>query len=176
MCLKFLKKHSLHQDTIERINKLVVTGELATMEYTIAKIVKAEDNPKFFLGQFGNRKILYSCKIYIKAGINLDKYDFSRTEINEFNKSITLILPHAEILSFNMPAEEQKLEYEKVSIFRKDFTHKEKNELLIDGEIIVREEVEKRLGILNNAEQNIANIFKASLLQLGYNIVNVKFE
>ena len=85
-------------------------------------------------------------------------------------------MPHAEILSFNMPAEEQKLEYEKVSIFRKDFTHKEKNELLIDGEIIVREEVEKRLGILNNAEQNIANIFKASLLQLGYNIVNVKFE
>ena len=52
MCLKFFKKHSLHQDTIERINKLVVTGELATMEYTIAKIVKAEDNPRFFLGQF----------------------------------------------------------------------------------------------------------------------------
>lgn len=174
MCFKSFRLRSLFKETSERINKLSSTSELATTEYTIAKIVKAEDNPQLFHGEIGNRKILYSSKIYIKAGINLKNHDFS-PEINHMDNSITITLPHAEVLSFNMPAEEQKLEYEKIGILRKDFSHKEKNELLIQGEESVRNSIED-LGILLDAERNTADIFRMSLLQLGYSNVNIKFR
>lgn len=175
MCFKSFKRRSLINDTAERINKLISTSELATMEYTIAKVVKAEDNPHWFHGQVGDRKLLYTCKIYIKAGINLKDYDFSRIDINEVDKSISIVLPHAQMLSFNMPAEEQDLVYEKVGVLRKDFTHKERNDLLIQGEEAVRSTINE-LGILADAERNTADIFRAALLQLGYNKVTIKFE
>ena len=44
MCGKSFKRRSLINDTAERINKLISTSDLATMEYTIAKVVKTEDN------------------------------------------------------------------------------------------------------------------------------------
>ena len=59
MCFKSFRLRSLLKETSERINKLSSTSELATTEYTIAKIVKAEDNPQLFHGEIGNRKILY---------------------------------------------------------------------------------------------------------------------
>ena len=110
-----------------------------------------------------------------KAGINLKDYDFSRIDINEVDKSISIVLPHAQMLSFNMPAEEQDLVYEKVGMLRKDFTHKERNDLLIQGEEAVRSTINE-LGILADAERNTADVFRAALLQLGYNKVTIKFE
>ena len=84
-------------------------------------------------------------------------------------------MPHAELLSYNMPVEEQKLEYEKVGIMRPSFKAGERNELLKQGEDSVREEI-INMGILSDAERNTRDIFKASLLQLGYQTVNIKFE
>ena len=74
-----------------------------------------------------------------------------------------------------MPAEEQKIKNKKIGILRKDFSHKEKNELLIQGEESVRNSIED-LGILLDAERNTADIFRMSLLQLGYSNVNIKFR
>jgi len=167
-------KLSLRQKAEGRLKQLTAASELATTEYTIAKVVKAEDFPSIFKGQIGDRKILYSCKIYLKAGIDLEKWNPDTIEVNELSKSISITLPHAELLSFNMPVEEQKLEYEKVGILRQDFKAGERNELLKQGEDSVREEI-VNMGILDDAERNTRDIFKASLLQLGYQTVNIKF-
>lgn len=161
--------------TSERIKELTAINELSTTEYTVAKVVKAEDTPAWFRGEFGDRKILYSCRIYLKAGINMDKYDSSKTVINTVDKSISLTLPHATLISFNMPAEEQKQEYKKVSVLRKAFKAGELNDLLIQGEESVRQEIE-HMGIFEDAERNARDIFKAALTQLGYQNVNIKFE
>lgn len=161
--------------TSERIKELTAINELSTTEYTVAKVVKAEDTPAWFRGEFGDRKILYSCRIYLKAGINMDKYDSSKTVINAAEKSISLTLPHATLISFNMPAEEQKQEYKKVGVLRKAFKAGELNDLLIQGEESVRQEIE-HMGIFEDAERNARDIFKAALTQLGYQNVNIKFE
>lgn len=175
MCFTRKKSDLYRQETSERLKQLTAVSELATTEYTIAKVVKAEDNPTLFKGQIGDRKILFLCKVYVKAGIDLEGYDPSRTEIDELTKSVTIVLPHAKLLSFNMPAEEQELVYEKVGLLRQDFNNKEKNDLLVQGEDSVRQQIEK-MGILEDAESNTRNIFKATLLQLGYQTVNIKFE
>ena len=175
MCFTRTKSDLYRQETSERLKQLTAVSELATTEYTIAKVVKAEDNPTLFKGQIGDRKILFLCKVYVKAGIDLEGYDPSRTAIDELTKSVTIVLPHAKLLSFNMPAEEQELVYEKVGLLRQDFNNKEKNDLLVQGEDSVRQQIEK-MGILEDAESNTRNIFKATLLQLGYQTVNIKFE
>lgn len=170
-------KSNLRQvfQTQERIKELTSVSDLSTTEYTIGKVVKAEDSPSFFKGRWGDRKVLYSCKIYMKAGIDMGKYDPSKTVIDTNSMSITLTLPHARILSSDMPAEEQCLEYTKVGLMRKNFSARERNELLIQGEESVNQAIEK-MGILEDAERNTRDIFTAALYQLGYRTVNIKFE
>lgn len=161
--------------TNERIRELMSVSDLSTTEYTVEKVVKAEDSPSFFKGRWGDRKVLYSCKIYMKAGIDMGKYDPSKTVIDTNSMTVTMTLPHARLISSDMPAEEQYLEYTKVGLMRKRFTAKERNELLIQGEESVNQAIEK-MGILEDAERNTRDIFTAALLQLGYRTVNIKFE
>ena len=159
--------------TAERLRQLTAGSELSTIEYTIVKVVKAED--KSLMHKLGNRKILYTTRVYVKAGIDLDKYDATKTRVNDSAKSISVVLPHARIISVNMPFKEQTLVYEKVTGLRKDFKRGEVNELLIQGEESVRKDIEN-MGILEDAESNTREIFKSSLLQLGYETVDIKFE
>lgn len=42
-------------------------AELGTVEYTITKVVKADDNADWY--KFGDRKILFTVKATMKAGI-----------------------------------------------------------------------------------------------------------
>lgn len=176
ICMCFRKKKpGLQRITKERLRQLTAVSELATTEYTIVKVVKANDVLSLFKGKIGDRKLLYSCNVYVKAGINLEDYDPKKTDIKEVEKSITVVLPHAKVLSFNMPAEECELAYEKVGPLRSNFKQGEKNELLIQGEESVREQMNS-MGILEDAERNAKDIFKAALLQVGYTDIDIKFE
>ena len=108
------KKLSLKQRANQTVNSLMSVSELSSVEYTVKKIVKASDIPLinmagFKVDKIGDRKILYTCKVYLKAGIDLSKYDPAETEIDEINKTITLSLPHAKLISYNMPHEEQAI-------------------------------------------------------------------
>ena len=144
--------------TSERIKELTAINELSTTEYTVAKVVKAEDAPSLLRGQLGDRKVLYSCRIYLKAGINMDKYDPSKTVIDPVEKSVTLSLPHATLLSFNMPAEEITTVFEDISFFRSRFSADEQNYILQLGEADIRAYV-PNLGILEDAEKNAKEVF-----------------
>ena len=174
MCFRF-KKRSNIQQTKERLRQLTAVSELATTEYTIAKVVKAEDTPSLLRGQFGDRKLLYSCKIYVKAGIDLEGYDPAKTEIDEAGKSIKVVLPHAKMLSFNMPAEECKLAYGDADALNIRLKHGEKNQLWLQGAEQMRQEAEKT-GILADAERNAETILRAVLRQSGYKYIHIKFE
>src|SRR6187200_1056273 len=73
-------------------------SELATVEYTVTKIVKANDDKTWY--KLGDRKILMSCSARIKAGIDLSVITEANIHID--GKKIDLILPSAHIISFNM--------------------------------------------------------------------------
>lgn len=174
------KKLSLKQRANQTVNSLMSVSELSSVEYTVKKIVKASDIPLinmagFKVDKIGDRKILYTCKVYLKAGIDLSKYDPAETEIDEINKTITLSLPHAKLISYNMPHEEQAIIYEKVDMFRSEFTAEERNNLLIQAEDNIISDI-TNMGILEEAERNIMDFFKFPLKQLGFQIVNFKFK
>ena len=144
---------------MERAATITDMAELGTVEYTISKIIKANDNKAFYT--IGDRKILMSCKAVVKAGIDLK--DFSKEDViyNKEANSLTVRLPEPRILSLNLPAEYVKLEYVKVGIFRSNFTAEERNELLTQGEKDIKEELPK-LGIIEDARTN-ARLFIESL-------------
>ena len=59
-------------------------SQLALSEYEISKIIRYNDTSIW--QSLGDRKLLISCKVIVKAGIKLNKLDFSKCEINETNK------------------------------------------------------------------------------------------
>lgn len=163
---------SLQEKMNAKVSELTEMSELGTVEYKVTKVVKASDDAKWY--QFGDRKILFQCTAYLKAGVNLNKFDPSKVKVNESDKSVVVVLPKAELLSFNMPPESAKMVYEKVAITRFDFSARERNLLLQQGEKEIRDNV-PTMGILQDAEKNATAFFKSLLSQMGFESVTIKF-
>ncbi|MBR2262155.1 MAG: DUF4230 domain-containing protein [Paludibacteraceae bacterium] len=166
------KQVSLKEKMDTKAQELTEMAELGTVEYTITKIVKAEDIAWY---KIGDRKILFSCKAVLKAGIDLSEFSSQNVEIDEETKSIKVTLPPAKLLSLNMPPEETKLAYQKVSILRDDFSAEERAKLLKQGEEAIIAEVPK-LGILKESEKNASDFFKAMLSQMGFSTIKIEFK
>ena len=158
------------QTIAARVQQMAETSELGTVEYTVKKIVKCNDQQRFTIG---DRKILFQSTAYLKAGIKLDNFTADDIQIDE--KNVTINLPHAELLSFNMPAEETVTVFENYGFFRSRFNAEEQNEILTLGEKDIREDV-PNLGILQDAEQNAKDVFMALLTQMGFTQVIVNFK
>lgn len=154
----------------ERVLGMAETAELGTVEYTVKKIVKTEDIQWYSVG---NRKILFSSTAYLKAGVKLD--NFSEENVKIEDKNVTIILPHAELLSFNMPADETQTVFEKYGYFRSRFTADEQNQILQMGEKNIRDDI-PNFGILQDAEKNVTEVFTAMLSQMGFENVNILFD
>ena len=147
-------------------------AELGTVEYTISKIIKV-DHDVFY--KYGERKVLFSSRSTMKAGINLSKFSVDNVIVDKKNNTITVKLPKAEILSFNMPAEDVKLEYSRTSGLRHDFTATERNELLKQAEENIKNDA-PNLGIFKEAEDNMRLLVEGILSGAGFNEVVVEFN
>ncbi len=157
----------------EQVGKITSLTELGTVEYVVTKIVKANDNATWY--KFGDRKILFSCKAILKAGIDLSKLEDSDIKANIEKKSISITLPGAELLSVNLKPENIKLIYEKTSITRSSFSNKERDAILAQGEADILKSVPD-MGIFDDAENNAKLFLEAFLKQAGFTNVNIEFK
>src|ERR1700712_5151801 len=92
----------------ETITTLQQMQDLATVEYTVSKVVKANDDQTWY--KFGDRKILITCEADIKAGIDLK--DLTEKNITLNDKKITIILPAPKVLSVNIAPENINVAFE----------------------------------------------------------------
>ena len=145
-------------------------SELATVEYTITKIIKANDNKTWF--KMGDRKILMSCEATIKAGIDLSK--LSENDFTISNKNITIRLPYPQIISLNIAPENLKVEYQQVGVFRDPFKTQERDALAAQAETQIRNSLNK-LGILEQAKANTSLFVSNFLKQLGYENISISY-
>ena len=163
-----------HKKTLppeQQVLALKEMSDLATVEYTVTKIIKATDNKTWF--KLGDRKILMSCQATLTAGIDLSKIKGKDITIN--GKTIELVLPHAKLISLNIKPEDIKTEYEDVTIFRSAFTSAERDALAAQGEANIRNSV-NTLGILQTAEINATLVLNNFLRRLGYEKINIRFK
>ncbi len=167
------RRASLQDRLLESISMLSRTAELGTVEYTVRKAVKARDEGDWF--KIGNRRILFSCTARLKAGIRLDAIPLDRIVVDEEERSVSMVLPHAVVLSINIPPELIRLEYEDVTGFRSHFDDRERQALLKQGEREIVRDLPK-LGILTEAETNAEEFFRSMLTQMGFENIQINFE
>ena len=157
----------------EKLGTMTEMAELGTVEYTISKIVKCSDDAAFY--KFGDRKILFSCHATMKAGIDLADFTTEDVKLDKKSNSIHVQLPQPKVLSFNMPLDEAKLEYESVSTLRSDFTTEDRMNFLKQGEENILADV-ANLGILQDAEKNATLFFESLFASLGVEEVKITFK
>ena len=171
--LFFCKQDISYKQMEEQVGKITSLTELGTVEYVVTKIVKPNDNATWY--KFGDRKILFSCKAILKAGIDLSKLEDSDIQVNTEEKTITITLPNAELLSVNLKPENIKLIYEKTSITRSSFSNKERDAVLAQGEADILKSVPD-MGIFDDAENNAKLFLEAFFKQAGFTNVNIEFK
>lgn len=158
------------EDRKAQVLALREMNDLATVEYTVTKIIRASDDQTWY--KVGDRKILMSCRATLRAGIDLSKLDASAIDIDGDEAHVTL--PKAKLLSVNLRPEDVKVEYQEVGLLRSDFSSAERDRIMATGEAQIRAGVPE-LGILNTAESNAALFTSNFLRQLGYKKIKVDF-
>ena len=163
---------SLEDRVKQQVKSMDGMSQLGTVEYTITKVVKVDHDAFYKLGE---RKILFSCRSYMKAGIDLADFSADDITVNRRDNSVTVELPQPKVLSFNMPVEEAKLVYESVSGLRSEFTTDDRMNFLKQGEENILADVEN-LGILHDAEKNATLFFESLFASLGVEEVKITFK
>ena len=162
------KKEKEQRDIIQAIQQ---TGKLVTVEYSLSKMVRADDNKTWY--KRGDRRILISTEAIVKAGVDLQTIVPGDVSISE--NSISLRVPPPQVFSISIPPDKIKVLYEEVSFFRQRFSAAEREALLRQAEGQIRKLTDS-LGILKTAQAN-ADLFLRKLLQQGgYQNINIRFE
>lgn len=146
-------------------------SDLATVEYTVTKVIKASDNKTWF--KFGDRKILMTCEAHIKAGIDMSAIDQNSFTVT--GKNIQVTLPPPKVISISIPAEGIKTAFEEVGIFRDKYRSQDKDALAIQAERDIRKSIDS-LGILNQAKVNTSMFVTNFLRRLGYENISINYN
>ena len=165
LCLTACKQEE--RDVKYKIRK----AELGTVEYTVRQIIRNNDETWKF---FGDRKVLFSVKAKVKAGIDLDK--MTDEDVKVKGNSIKLTLPKPEIVALNIKPNDIKLEYSKVSTLRSEYSQKEYDEILRAGEESIRTDEALRNSIIADAETNASEFFEILLRGSGFTDIKIAFE
>ena len=162
------------EDTVQReIEAITAMKQLSLVEYRVSKIIKADDEGAWY--KIGERKILLSCTAYLKAGIDLATFGPDDVDVDWTGKRVSVTIPHATLLSLDMPASEIRQEYDHVTMLRQSFTAEERNALLRQGEKQIRDSVPS-LGILEKADENARRFFESVFQKMGFEFVEVSFR
>ena len=85
-------------------------GELATEEYYMTIVQETENAKQIFGLNWAKNKLIYSYDVTVKAGINFEEI---KAETDMVGKTITLIVPEAEILDVTLDNNSFKVYLEK---------------------------------------------------------------
>jgi hypothetical protein len=167
-------RHNEVEEMVKReVQAISEMRQLGLVEYRVRKIVKADDEGEWY--KIGDRKILLSCTAYLKAGLDLTSFDMDDVDVDRLAGRVTVTLPHAVLLSLDIPASEIRQEYDHVTMLRQSFSAEERNALLRQGEKQIRDSVPS-LGILEKAEENACKFFESVFSKMGFSTVEVTFR
>jgi hypothetical protein len=174
LALPGCRERAAVEDTVQReVEAITAMKQLSLVEYRVSKIIKADDEGAWY--KIGERKILLSCTAYLKAGIDLATFGPDDVDVDWTGKRVSVTIPHATLLSLDMPASEIRQEYDHVTMLRQSFSAEERNALLRQGEKQIRDSVPS-LGILEKADENARRFFESVFQKMGFESVEVSFR
>lgn len=166
------KRKEKERDLPSIILAIQQTGKLATAEYTLTKIIRASDDQTWY--KVGDRKILMRCEAHLKAGIDLQRMGKNNFDV-ENDSIINVVLPHAQLLSIDIPPGKIHVAYQDIGILRDPFSVTEREQLLVQAERQIKS-LTTSLGVLQTAETNAVTYIQHLLGAAGYKQVNITFE
>jgi hypothetical protein len=170
-CLLMSSCRNKVPDAAQTVAALQNLRNLATVEYTVTKVVKANDNITWY--KPGERKILITCEASVKAGIDLSA--ITSDDIHISGKFITIYLPQPKILTVNMPPSNIKVAYTDIGFFRDNFTTAERDALVTQAEKQIWAAGES-LGIIGQAKINTESFLNQFLTQLGFEKITITYD
>jgi hypothetical protein len=150
-------------DPKEKVLKLRDMAELATVEYSFSKVIKASDDQTWY--KMGSRKILFTCEAIAKAGVDLSQLKESDVSIDQ-NGKINLKLPKGKMILVNIDPDKIREAYRDVNFTRNNFTNQEKEVLLQQAQVNI-DSLVAHSGIIEAAEKNAKEIISSWLVQNG---------
>ena len=150
-------------------------AELGTVEYTVKQIIRGKSHTKIgdkSIGSVGEKSILFGWMAYVKAGIDLNEFSENDIEIEEKTQSVYVTLPHAKILSINIPPDSIKEIYHREGMLSGKFDPKERDRVLDEGQDRLGEII-KTLNIESEAESNTKQLFEDMLAHMGFDRQNI---
>lgn len=150
-------------------------AELGTVEYTIKQVIRGKSQTKIgdkSIGSMGEKNILFGWTAYLKAGIELNDFSEDDIRIDEETQSVYVNLPHAKILSINIPPDSIKEIYHREGVLSGKFDPRERDRVLDEGQDRLNEII-KTLSIQSEAETNTKLLFEDMLVQMGFERQNI---
>ena len=150
-------------------------AELGTVEYTIKQVVRGKSRTKIgdrSIGSVGEKSILFGWMAYVKAGVDLNEFSEDDIRIDEDTQSVYVVLPHAKILSVNIPPDSIKEIYHREGALSGKFDPMERDRVLDEGQDRLNEII-KTLSIRSEAEANTKLLFEDLLVQMGFERQNI---
>jgi hypothetical protein len=146
-------------------------SELATTQFTVCKVITANDNLDWY--KFGERKLLITCQATIKAGIDLGALEPKDVVVS--GKSIRMTLPPPKILAVNIQPEHVKVVWQQIGWLRGPFTASETDALMSQAEQQMWAAGEA-LRMPEQAKLHTQSVVSNLLTQLGFTSVTLSFE
>ena len=158
----------------QRLARLQEESRLIFVEYTLREICGSKDQTVWRV--FGDKEVLYSLTAHVTAGMETSKIQPDALAIAS-DSTVVLSLPHCQVFDVNIPNNEVRHVYERITGISSDLTAAERNAVLAEGEKQVKLTI-KKLGIIPQAEAKAEVFFRSMLSQAGYNPArcNIVFE
>lgn len=169
--LQACERKAPEENPINKVLKIKELSDLATVEYTVTKIIKATDDSTWY--KLGDRKMLMSCDAKIKAGVSLS--DLTDKDIKVNGTAVNIQLPPAKIFYINIPPESVVEQYTEIDFLRAEFSIAEKNAFLQVAEKDVTNTINE-LDILATAEKNTKTILESWLSIAGFKQIAISFK
>lgn len=145
-------------------------AQLGSVEY----VTKHLYSKKLKNGKDNGRYALIGETVTTMAGIDLKDFSMDDVVVDDVEKSVSITLPKAKILSYDFSLADAKEIDGKSGLFWRHYTPMQIQEI----EKEAQKEIEKTilgLGILDEAEKNTKNLFYSWLTQMGFKIISIKF-
>lgn len=157
------------------MSKVQSASKLATVEFTVDKIVFATKDSKFLgIIRLNQAAFLANTKAYIKTGI--DFYQLKPEDVKIEGKTIDLLLPAVEVINFSYPIEDYLVdESVKSEKFLVKFTIEDYDDLFRQAEIDIRNNL-KYLGMVKTTEDRTRLLMESLLKNLGYDEIYIDFK
>lgn len=145
-------------------------AQLGSVEYVTRHLYKEKTtNDK------GNgRYTVIGEKVTTIAGIDLKDFSMDDVVVNDSEKSVSITLPKAKILSYDFSLEDAKEIHGKSGFFYRKNTPMEIQEIEKRAQMEIENTI-LGLGILDEAEQKTKDLFYSWLSQMGFKIISIKF-